>query len=297
MCVSADTRIATKLGQLRVVDIVKRNIPIIYPTLPFEDRNITLLADTTPIKETSPSANIYRVTTNKGYFLDCTLDHILYSDLVHSKAINQIRKPLSELNIGSNLIINTAIGGCGDYGDKKDARFLARAQMLKEGVPSNNRGVPFNGVNMKEVTKQAVQLGIIPKDIYSANIPTIREYFRFLFSEERDYSFHSSNLNLLRQIQILCTSLGVNTNIINNKEARPDDNINFDYTIRVTARNYRLMRAIVHAYNKGEPLPIGRNLAYYTEITNIEFLRVGAVYSLTHHVKNCVIYNGLISGT
>jgi ribonucleoside-diphosphate reductase alpha chain len=110
-CVTADTRLATQYGMVRIGDLYDARVDIQatvdWRALGESEKGVTV-REAVPAFMTSPSADIYRVVTEDGYEIKATEWHDFYT------ARGKIK--LKELKPGDELLIQSGkgqFGGCG----------------------------------------------------------------------------------------------------------------------------------------------------------------------------------------
>jgi ribonucleoside-diphosphate reductase alpha chain len=111
-CVTADTRLATRYGMVRVGDLydarVDMQVTVDRRALGESEKGVTV-RPAVPVFMTSASADVYRVVTKDGYEIKATMWHDFYT------ARGKIK--LKDLKLGDELLIQSGkgqFGGCGD---------------------------------------------------------------------------------------------------------------------------------------------------------------------------------------
>jgi ribonucleoside-diphosphate reductase alpha chain len=110
-CVTADTRIATQYGMVRIGDLHERNLEIqatVDKRTLDQGMGVTV-REAVPAFMTSPSAEVYKVVTKDGYEIKATEWHDFYTTRGKIK--------LRDLKPGDELLIQSGIGqfgGCGN---------------------------------------------------------------------------------------------------------------------------------------------------------------------------------------
>ncbi|HEX4024290.1 MAG TPA: LAGLIDADG family homing endonuclease [Steroidobacteraceae bacterium] len=110
-CVTADTRLATQFGMVRIGDLydAKVDIQATVDCRTLEQGRGATVRPAVPAFMTAPSADIYRVVTKDGYEIKATEWHEFYTTRGKLK--------LRELKAGDELLIQSGkgqFGGCGD---------------------------------------------------------------------------------------------------------------------------------------------------------------------------------------
>jgi ribonucleoside-diphosphate reductase alpha chain len=109
-CVTADTRLATRYGLVRIGDLYDARVDIqatVDKRALGEGMGVTV-REAVPAFMTSPSADVYRVTTEDGYEIKATEWHDFYTTRGKIK--------LKELKSGDELLVQSGkgqFGGCG----------------------------------------------------------------------------------------------------------------------------------------------------------------------------------------
>jgi len=109
-CVTADTRLATRYGLVRIGDLYDARVDIqatVDRRALGEGRGVTV-REAVPAFMTSPSADVYRVVTQAGYEIKATLWHEFYTSRGKIK--------LKDLKVGDELLVQSGkgqFGGCG----------------------------------------------------------------------------------------------------------------------------------------------------------------------------------------
>ncbi|HEX3950654.1 MAG TPA: LAGLIDADG family homing endonuclease [Steroidobacteraceae bacterium] len=117
-CVTADTRLATQFGMVRIGDLYDARVDI-QATVDRRALGEGLGVDVRPAVpafKTSPSADIYRVTTRDGYEINATEWHDFYT------ARGKIK--LKDLKPGDELLIQSGKGQFGGCGGKELGQLL-----------------------------------------------------------------------------------------------------------------------------------------------------------------------------
>jgi ribonucleoside-diphosphate reductase alpha chain len=111
-CVTADTRLATQYGVVRIGDLydsrVDMQVTVDSRALGESERGVTV-RPAVPVFMTAASADVYRVETKDGYEIKATEWHDFYT------ARGKIK--LKDLQLGDELLIQSGkgqFGGCGD---------------------------------------------------------------------------------------------------------------------------------------------------------------------------------------
>ncbi|MEJ0006526.1 MAG: LAGLIDADG family homing endonuclease [Steroidobacteraceae bacterium] len=109
-CVTADTRLATQYGLVRIGDLYERNLEIqaTVDTRTLGEGKGATVREAVPAFMTSPSADVYRVVTKAGYEIKATEWHDFYTKRGKIK--------LKDLQPGDELLIQSGVGqfgGCG----------------------------------------------------------------------------------------------------------------------------------------------------------------------------------------
>jgi len=112
-CVTADTRLATQYGMVRIGDLYKAGVDIqaTIDTRAMGDGKGAAVRPAVPAFMTSPSADIYRVVTKDGYEIKATEWHGFYTA--------RGRIELKELKVGDELLVQSGKGQFGDFGSEE----------------------------------------------------------------------------------------------------------------------------------------------------------------------------------
>jgi ribonucleoside-diphosphate reductase alpha chain len=110
-CVTADTRLATQYGMVRIGDLYERNLQIraTVDTRTLDQGPGATVREAVPAFMTAPSADVYRVVTKDGYEIKATEWHDFYTTRGKIK--------LRDLKPGDELLIQSGkgqFGGCGN---------------------------------------------------------------------------------------------------------------------------------------------------------------------------------------
>jgi len=109
-CVTADTRLATRYGLVRIGDLYDARVDIqatVDRRALGDGRGVTV-REAVPAFMTSPSADVYRVVTEDGYEIKATEWHDFYT--------TRGKITLAELRVGDELLVQSGkgqFGGCG----------------------------------------------------------------------------------------------------------------------------------------------------------------------------------------
>ncbi|SJM91475.1 Ribonucleoside-diphosphate reductase, adenosylcobalamin-dependent [Crenothrix polyspora] len=118
-CVTADTRLHTQFGMVKIGDLYASNAPldvtVDHRALGLKDKGIAV-RPAKPAFMTAESADIYRVTTRDGYEIKATAWHDFYT--------NRGKIKLKDLKIGDKLLIQSGKGQFGQQGDKNFGTLL-----------------------------------------------------------------------------------------------------------------------------------------------------------------------------
>jgi len=112
-CVTADTRLATRFGLVRIGDLYDARVDIeaTVDTRALGQGKGVTVRPAVPAFMTSSSADVYRVVTKAGYEIKATAWHDFYTTRGKIK--------LKELKVGDELLVQSGkgqFGGCGDEG-------------------------------------------------------------------------------------------------------------------------------------------------------------------------------------
>ncbi len=110
-CVTADTRLATRYGLVRIGDLYDARVDIqaTVDKRALDEGMGTAVREAVPAFMTSPSADVYRVTTKAGYEIKATEWHDFYTTRGKIK--------LKDLKPGDELLVQSGkgqFGGCGE---------------------------------------------------------------------------------------------------------------------------------------------------------------------------------------
>ena len=117
-CVTADTRLATRYGLVRMGDLYDARVDIqatVDTRALGEDKGVTV-REAVPVFMTSPSADVYRVTTKDGYEIKATEWHDFYTTRGKIK--------LKDLKVGDELLIQSGKGQFGGKGSEELGNLL-----------------------------------------------------------------------------------------------------------------------------------------------------------------------------
>ncbi|HEV2701821.1 MAG TPA: LAGLIDADG family homing endonuclease [Steroidobacteraceae bacterium] len=110
-CVTADTRLATQYGMVKIGDLYERNLEIqaTVDTRTLDEGRGVTVREAVPAFMTAPSADVYRVVTEDGYEIKATKWHDFYTTRGKIK--------LKDLVAGDELLVQSGkgqFGGCGN---------------------------------------------------------------------------------------------------------------------------------------------------------------------------------------
>jgi ribonucleoside-diphosphate reductase alpha chain len=117
-CVTADTRLHTRYGLVRMGDLYDAEVDIqatVDTRTLGEDKGVTV-REAVPVFMTSPSADVYRVTTKDGYEIKATEWHDFYTTRGKIK--------LKDLKIGDELLVQSGKGEFGGKGSEELGNLL-----------------------------------------------------------------------------------------------------------------------------------------------------------------------------
>ena len=112
-CVTADTRLATQYGMVRIGDLYKAGVDIqaTVDTRAMGEGRGAAVRPAVPAFMTAPSADIYRVVTKDGYEIKATQWHGFYT--------TRGRIELKDLRPGDELLVQSGKGQFGDFGSEE----------------------------------------------------------------------------------------------------------------------------------------------------------------------------------
>jgi ribonucleoside-diphosphate reductase alpha chain len=112
-CVTADTRLATRYGLVRIGDLYDAGVEIqaTVDTRALGEGKGTAVRPAVPAFMTSPSADVYRVSTHDGYEIKATAWHDFYT------ARGKIK--LKDLKVGDELLVQSGKGQFGGFGSEE----------------------------------------------------------------------------------------------------------------------------------------------------------------------------------
>ena len=125
-CVTADTRLATQFGMVKIGDLYGAQVPIqaTVDTRALGDGKGTTVRAAVPAFMTAPCADVYRVTTKDGYEIKATEWHDFYTTRGKIK--------LKDLKPGDELLIQS---GKGQFGISGEIRSWAAGRAAYRGRP------------------------------------------------------------------------------------------------------------------------------------------------------------------
>jgi len=110
-CVTADTRLATQYGQVRIGDLYDANAPLsvtVDRRALGEDARGTTSRPAVPAFITAERAKVYRMTSEDGYEIKATAWHDFYTE--------RGKLPLKDLQVGDRLLVQSGKGQFGSEG-------------------------------------------------------------------------------------------------------------------------------------------------------------------------------------
>jgi ribonucleoside-diphosphate reductase alpha chain len=112
-CVTADTRLATRYGMVRMGDLydAQVNIQATVDTRTLSEGMGVTVREAVPVFMTAPSADVYRVTTQDGYEIKATEWHDFYTTRGKIK--------LKDLKAGDELLVQSGKGQFGGQGSEE----------------------------------------------------------------------------------------------------------------------------------------------------------------------------------
>jgi len=139
-CVTADTRLATRYGMVRIGDLYDAGVDIqaTVDTRTLGEGKGVAVRDAVPAFMTSPSADVYRVVSKDGYEIKATEWHDFYTTRGKIK--------LKDLKVGDELLVQSGKGQFGDFGSEELGTLLG---LLTGDGHFTNRG---KGKNAAVVT-------------------------------------------------------------------------------------------------------------------------------------------------
>jgi ribonucleoside-diphosphate reductase alpha chain len=375
-CVTADTRLATRYGLVRMGDLYDARVDI-EATVDVRAMGDNRLGVTTrpavPVFMTSPSADVYKVTTEAGYEIKATEWHDFYTSRGKIK--------LKDLKPGDELLIQSGkgqFGGCGsaetgtilglitgdghftNRGRGKEAavinlwgedrafadEIVQAVNLLIVGWAATSRQYQVSAVAVPERNLVMIRsvlllrmlkefLGVtasckkqVPEIIWRGNEACVKGYLRGLFQADGtvNISGHagtscsvrlaSSELSLLKDVQVLLSNLGIFCSIHKRRDAGsrllPDGRggkkaygCKADYELIIDGESRGVFMAEVgfisdskndkyHRWAQGKAL--AQSQRFTSRISGISYVGNEAVFDTTQKDKNTVIFNGLVTG-
>ena len=112
-CVTADTRLATRYGMVRMGDLYDAQVYIqaTVDTRTLDEGMGVTVREAVPVFMTAPSADVYRVTTRDGYEIKATEWHDFYTTRGKIK--------LKDLKVGDELLVQSGKGQFGGQGSEE----------------------------------------------------------------------------------------------------------------------------------------------------------------------------------
>ena len=112
-CVTADTRLATQFGMVRIGDLYDSRLDIraTVDKRALDEGMGVAVREAVPAFMTSPSADVYRVVTDAGYEIKATEWHDFYTTRGKIK--------LKDLKLGDELLVQSGKGQFGDKGNEQ----------------------------------------------------------------------------------------------------------------------------------------------------------------------------------
>src|ERR1700722_16833126 len=112
-CVTADTRLHTRYGLVRMGDLydARADIQATVDTRALGEGKGTAVREAVPVFMTAPSAEVYRVTTRDGYEIKATKWHDFYTTRGKIK--------LKDLKVGDELLVQSGKGQFGGSGEEE----------------------------------------------------------------------------------------------------------------------------------------------------------------------------------
>jgi ribonucleoside-diphosphate reductase alpha chain len=130
-CVTADTRLATRYGMVRMGDLYDAQVHIqaTVDTRTLGEGTGVTVREAVPVFMTAPSADVYRVTTQDGYEIKATEWHDFYTTRGKIK--------LKDLKVGDELLVQS---GKGQFGGQGSEELGTLAGLLTGDGHFTNRG-------------------------------------------------------------------------------------------------------------------------------------------------------------
>jgi ribonucleotide reductase beta subunit family protein with ferritin-like domain len=330
-CVSADTKILTDKGYFKIIDLLNKKVNV-WNGKQFSNTEIKYTGD----------SRLFKVTLNNGMSLDCTPNHkwfIREGNQLHPERCHVVKKETSSLEKGSVIamyqlpvidiedideFLNPYIHGffCGDgsycnkypiidlYSEKRE--LLKYFEIDKYQVDDNYNKIRFyitNKIN-KEKFYVPVNYSLKTKLKWLEGICDSDGCVN-LNSKKNATSIQISNTNFdfLKNIQLMLTTLGINSNIrLNHEECYrllPDQKGNHKqylckkcYILYITIENVNKLinlgfepkrLKIIKNFIKGKP-----KLLKVESIIELEGIH--KTYCFNEPIEHAGIFNGILTG-
>ena len=183
-CVTADTRLATHKGLVRIGDLYEagdgRMLQVTVDKRALGQGPGTTTRGAVPVFKTSESADVYRVVTEAGYEIKATSWHDFYTQRGKVK--------LKDLKVGDELLVQSGKGQFGDGGSLHLGRTLSKRAVGREPE--------------------------VPESIWSGSEECVRGYLQGLFGIDGEIETEArrlvaGKLSFLKDVQRLLANLGV----------------------------------------------------------------------------------------
>jgi ribonucleoside-diphosphate reductase alpha chain len=372
-CVTADTRLATQYGMVRIGDLYEARVDIqatVDGRALGEGRGVAV-RPAVPAFMTSSSADVYRVVTRDGYEIKATEWHDFYTSRGKIK--------LKDLKPGDELLIQSGkgqFGGCGsaelgqllglitadghftNRGKNAEAAvvnlwgadrtladaIVASVNSLIEGYAARPRNYRVSAVAIPERNLVMIRSVIlvrvlahygftaeaklkVPEIVWRGNEACVTGYLRGLFQTDgtvqRDdknaycsIRLASSQQSLLKDVQMLLANFGIFCRILQRRAAGdrllPDGkggrrlyNCQADYELIIgsESRDYFMekigfLTAEKNAKYREWKLKHGNTYCeqFLSRVDTIDHVGREAVFDTTQPDKNCLTFNGIVTG-
>jgi ribonucleotide reductase alpha subunit len=283
LCVTGDTRLATQFGLKKAKDLFDMNQKLVATydkrTNGDSDDFGVDLAECIEMHKTSLNAEVFEVVTESGYSIKSTNWHEYY--VVEGSDV--IKKPLSAMEIGDILMIQSGVGQFTETGSYNDGATLA-INALKEGsVPeaifamSIDATVGFIHTIMSNVKMKA--------KVENCNLQSV------------SLSVELPNEDFTKDMQIIISNFGVKSRIFGlNLDIKDQYALRYIKKIGLVSTETKELSEIIMKLDIENILDHDNGFICKERIVSITAVGNEDVYDTTQIVNHSLIFNGIVTG-
>lgn len=337
-CVTGNTRLNTEFGMLTMKQLYEYGKPILVGVDVIHESNVHRgrgkakkpaaieTKEASEVFKTADKAQVYRLTTEDGYELECTDYHpIVLSDGIPYELRDIITR--FNNNMDSYVALQSNVGLFGTEGDASVGSILGFAQnnynLIKklseehDNISLDKIIIAFDDAydqmhyfdspsvvlshkqDVRELVKTIVP-DTVPDIIWRGTKECVQMYLRMIFDmapnnqcvfEGNVFTYKNKSLKFLKDIQLLLLNFGVKTTISNDETIIVPKTSFAHFLFKIGLKSSGNIRNM--EYNRKDP----QSIKYRSKIMKIEKLpEKQAVYDCTEYDTHKLMFNGIITG-